>query len=201
MDSRPIAHRRRRDWHLSWLCVVFLFVPVFSLPATAAEFLLETPDGLLVFETEAARTAYEEWSSNGGRRTWLYFVDSLMIPCLVNDHGQCQKNMAEVFQATPQTLKDAKLRIGERTTTLMLAVRNGQFLYAVAPSFRMLRAIVAQSGGCSAWESRAAALLGIPNALETLKTQARVEVEGRWFFRESRQLQSLMRATSCGAAG
>ena len=50
-------------------------------PASAEEFLLETPDGLLAFQSDQDRQSYIQWVREGGRSLWLYSSDRLMKPC------------------------------------------------------------------------------------------------------------------------
>ena len=134
----------------------------------------------LVFETEADRIAFETWGTSGARQAWLYMVDALMVPCFQNQHETCQKNMVAALQSVPDTIREARVRVGQRTERVLFAVRNNQFLYQTAFSLRILVSIVEQGGGCAEWEARAAALTGVrTGALKRLHAEAASEIGNR----------------------
>lgn len=167
----------------SLVCWVFLWLSLFIVPSSAAA-------DELVFETEAERMAYQNWVLSGGRQAWLYLVESLMVPCFQDRHRECRENMLTALKSVPDTVRNARVKVGERTERLLFAVRNNQFLYQTAFSVRALKAIVEESGDCAQLESRATAFAGAGGgALQRLRNEAGTEVGTRTRLPEARELQ------------
>lgn len=191
-DSRSASSSMRLSTAV--LVLLALFLVSSATPARADE---------LIFETETQRVAYDNWVLSGGRQAWLYMVDDLMVPCLLNQHDKCQKNMAEALNRVPDTIRNARVRVGERTERLLYAVRNNQFLYQTAFSLRMLKSIVDQGGDCADWEARAVALTGVSTgALEKLRGDAALEIGTRQRLPEAKELKWIdtqLERRGCGA--
>lgn len=146
----------------------------------------------LVFSTEAEREAYQNWVLTGGRQAWLYMVDSLMVPCFQNRHQECRDNMLVALRSVPDAVRDARVKVGDRTERLLFAVRNNQFLYQTAFSLRALRAVVQEPGDCTQWEARAGAFTGAASgALQRLRAEAANEIGTRTGLPEAKELQRI----------
>jgi hypothetical protein len=161
---------------------VVLLLSLFILPSLAVA-------DELVFETEADRLEYQNWVVSGGRQAWLYLVESLMVPCFQDRHQECRDNMVTALRSVPDSVRNARVKVGARTERLLFAVRNNQFLYQTAFSVRALKAIVEEGGDCAQWESRAAAFMGAPGgALQRLRNEAGTEIGARTRLPEAREL-------------
>ena len=147
-------------------------------PASADEFLLETPDGLLAFQTDQDRQSYIQWVREGGRSAWLYLSDRLMKPCARGEDDECQKNMVALRNEYPQALKNARVVLDGVKFRFLVALRNGNFLYQVAPSYQLLQAIVGRPGNCASWAATANQRLNMPSggALRLLSNDADAEI-------------------------
>jgi hypothetical protein len=159
------------------MCAAVLMALCFAAPASAAEFLLETPDGLLAFQTDQQRQNYIQWVKDGGRAAWLYLSDHLMKPCGRGDNTKCQENMVALRDQYPEALKNARVVLGGVTFRFLVALRNGNFLYPVAPSYQLLQAIVGTPGTCASWAAVANQRLKMPSgALRLLSNEADAEI-------------------------
>ena len=169
------------------LCACLLFTLGVAAPASADEFLLETADGLLAFQTDQDRQNYIQWVRSGGRAAWSYLADDLMKPCGRGDDEKCQQNMVALRDAYPAALKNARLVLDGVKFRFLVALRNGNFLYQIAPSYQLLQAIVTTPGNCASWAATANQRLKMPSgALRLLSTEADAEIprNGRYPERE-----------------
>jgi hypothetical protein len=171
-----------------------LFLRILAGTLTVSVTLLVCPSQAsaaeLVFSTEAERVAYQNWVVSGGRQAWLYMVDSLMVPCFQNRHQECRDNMLVALRSVPDAVRDARVKVGNRTERLLFAVRNNQFLYQTAFSLRALRAVVQQPGNCTELEARAGAFTGAASgALQRLRNEAANEIGTRTGLPEAKELQ------------
>jgi hypothetical protein len=160
------------------MCAAMLMALCFAAPASAEEFLLETPDGLLAFQTDQHRQNYIQWVREGGRSAWLYLSDRLMKPCGRGDDDECQKNMVALRNDYPEALKNARLVLDGVKFRFLVALRNGNFLYQIAPSYQLLQAIVGRPGNCASWAATANQRLNMPSggALRLLSNDADAEI-------------------------
>jgi hypothetical protein len=165
------------------VCWVFLCLSLLTVPSSASA-------DELVFETEAERMAYQNWVLSGGRQAWLYMVESLLVPCFQDRHRECRDNMLTALRSVPDSVRNARVKVGARTERLLFAVRNNQFLYQTAFSVRALKAIVEEGGDCAQWESRATAFAGAGGgALQRLRNEAGTEIGTRTRLPEATELQ------------
>jgi hypothetical protein len=169
-------------------CACLLFALGVAAPAAADDFLLDTPDGLLAFQTDQQRQSYLQWVRAGGRAAWSYLADDLMKPCGRGDDEKCQQNMVALRDAYPDALKNARLVLDGVKFRFLLALRNGNFLYQIAPSYQLLQAIVGTPGNCASWAATANQRLNMPSggALSLLSNEADAEIprNGRYPERE-----------------
>jgi hypothetical protein len=162
---------------LGRICGATLMALCFASPASAGDFLLETSDGLLAFQTDQQRQDYIRWVRDGGRSAWLYLSDRLMKPCARGEDDQCQENMVALRKAYPDALKNAWLVLDGVKFRFLVALRNGNFLYQVAPSYQLLQAIVGNPGNCASWAAIANRRLNMPSgALMLLSSDADAEI-------------------------
>ncbi len=173
--DRRIA--RRRLVMFGRMCAAMLMALCFAAPASAEEFLLETPEGLLAFQTDQHRQSYIQWVRNGGRSAWSYLSESLLKPCGQRDDVKCQENMVALRNKYPQELKNARLVLDGVKFRFLVALRNGNFLYQIAPSYLLLQTIVGRPGNCASWAATANPLLNMPSgALRLLSNEADAEI-------------------------
>jgi len=178
------AIRRRAELAARWLLILTLLISRIETPAFAAEYLLETPDGLLAFQTEQDKQGYIAWVKSGGRSAWLYFSEQLMKPCQQGDNKRCQDNMIVLRDQYPDVLKKAQLIVDvakgpflRAKEHFLLALRNGNYLYPVAPSYQLLQAIIDNGGNCDTWSAAANAKLKVGSGgLKALSDEADAEV-------------------------
>ena len=148
-----------------------------AVPASADEFLLDTPDGLLAFQTDQQRRDYIQWVRAGGRSAWLYIADRLMKPCARGEDVECQENMVALRNTYPAALKNARVVLDGVKFRFLVALRNGNFLYQIAPSYQLLQAIVGRPGNCASWAAIANERLGMPSGgLRLLSNDADGEI-------------------------
>src|SRR5262245_34391800 len=143
---------------------VLMLVLCVAAPAAAKDYLLESPDGLLAFETEQDRQDYIEWVKNGSRSAWRYVAEKLLRPCGQGLNEDCQKNMVKLRNDHADDLKMARLVVTALVNAkdrFQSALRNGNFLYAAAPSYQLLQAIVGTPGNCASWSAAANQRLGV----------------------------------------
>ena len=180
MKFDPRLNRRRSAldtvWRLSAVLVMMLCI---TPPAAAEDFLLETPDGLLAFQTPQDRTDYITWVKNGGRTAWLYFSDQMIKPCQQGQNARCHDNMVALRNAYPAPLKNARLVLRGVKENFLLALRNGNFIYPIAPSFQLLQGIVSTPGTCASWAVVANQSLKVSSGgLKKLADDADAEIPG-----------------------
>ena len=200
-DRRKVR-RRLALLGRTWALVVMVLS--FPAPAAAWEFVLDSPDGLLAFQTDQDRQSYIKWVRDGHRTVWLYATERLWRPCLRGQNDECQRNMVTARNNYPEELKKARLVIGRATERFLASIRNGNFIYPVAPSYQLLQAIVRQPGNCVAWAAAANQQLGMTSgALGRLSDEADDQIpkdgsrERRALNGERGQQGLLMLARSC----
>lgn len=172
------------------LCAVLVIGLAFSRPAAASEeFLLDTPDGLLVFQSDQARTDYIEWVKTGGRSAWLYFSNRMMKPCKQGLNDECHDNMVALRERYPKELKNAREVLNGVKDRFLIALRNGNFIYPVAPSFQLLQSIVGAPGTCATWSAIANKQLNMTSGgLKQLADDADTEIPTRTTYPERAEL-------------
>lgn len=169
------VRRRLALFGRTWALVVMVLS--FPAPVWAWEFLLDSPDGLLAFQTEQDRQSYVTWVREGHRTAWLYFTERLWRPCGRGQNEECQRNMVTVRNQYPEVLKKARLVVGDVKERFLASLRNGNFIYPIAPSYQLLQAIVRQPGNCAAWAAVANQQLGVTSgALRLLSDEADEEI-------------------------
>ena len=162
-----------------WRVVAALvMVLCFGAAASAEDFLLETPDdGLLAFQSDQDRQDYIKWVKDGGRSAWLFFSDRMMKPCGRGEDEACQQNMVIVRNQYPVVLEKARLVVNGVKDRFLLALRNGNFIYPIAPSYQLLQAIVGRPGNCVSWAAIANQRLNMPSGgLRRLSDDADAEL-------------------------
>lgn len=171
-DERPSATLSGRRF-----LAALVFVMLCGTPAAADEYFLETPDGLLVFQNAQDMNEYLDWFASSARAAWLYIAENRAKPCFRGQDDVCQQSALVLRDRQPAVLKKVRIVTPGARDPFLLALRNGNFIYPVAPSFLLLKSIVIQSGNCGSWSATANDLLKVKSgALKTLSAEAETEL-------------------------